>query len=285
MIEVTEQLIREVYKTRPAEAKKYDYGHLLVIGGSKRYTGAPLLVALAAMRAGCDLATMAAPRRSADAVAAASPTVVTWPLEEDALSHASLPEIRKTMENKTAAVIGPGAGREEKTLSALRQILKECQVPAVIDADAIRAVGEKGADEIAGRPFVFTPHAFEFLALTGTDPRRASFDQRMGMVKNVAKTLACVVCLKGNRDIISDGKEVAVNDTGSPFMTKGGTGDVLAGIIGALLARGIDPFLAAQAGCWISGKAGHLASVRKGEGLLATDVIHEIPHVLVETLV
>ena len=142
MIEVTEQLIREVYKPRPQEAKKYDYGHLLVIGGSKRFAGAPLLVALAAMRSGCDLATIAAPRRAADA-AAASPTVVTWPLEEDALSHASLPEIRKTMENKTAAVIGPGAGREEKTLSALRQILKECPVPAVIDADPILPAGRK----------------------------------------------------------------------------------------------------------------------------------------------
>lgn len=283
-IEVAEQIVREVYQPRPLEAKKYEYGHLLVIGGSKHYTGAPLLVALAAMRSGCDLAMVMAPQRAADAVAAGSPNLVTWPLQGDILTNDHMPEIRNCMENKNAACIGNGAGREEATLSCLRQMARECPMPAVIDGDGIRAVGEKHTDVVRGKPYVFTPHAFEFFLLTGTDPLHSPFEQRIGLVKNTARVLGCVIALKGNKDIISDGKEVAVNDTGTPYMTKGGTGDVLAGIIGALLARGIEPFLAAQAGCWISGKAGEHASMRKGEGLLATDVIHEIPHVLVEVL-
>ncbi|MFA4872934.1 MAG: NAD(P)H-hydrate dehydratase [Patescibacteria group bacterium] len=281
---ISAELIRSIYKPRPLDAKKYDYGHLLVVGGSVHYTGAPQLVALAAMRAGCDLATIVAPQRAADAAAGANPNLVTWPLDGDAISNRHLPKMRELVTHKTAMVIGNGAGREEGTFDALLKIMKECTMPAVIDADAIRALRKIDFEEMKGKPFVFTPHAGEFFALTGIDPAMKPFEERIEIVKQAARTLGCVVVLKGNKDIISDGQEVAVNSTGTPFMTKGGTGDVLAGIIGALLARGATPFIAAQAGCWISGKAGELAGALKGEGLLATDVIDEIPHVLLDVL-
>jgi len=284
MIEVTEQLVRSVYKPRPPNAHKYDYGHLLVVGGSKQYTGSPLLVGLAAMRAGVDLVTVVAPQRAANALSSETPNLITWPLAGDTITPDHLPEIRKFMEGKTAAVFGNGAGKADPALNALRQAIKECTVPAVIDADAIRTIGAGNREVVRNKPFVFTPHAFEFTLLTGVNPVQFPFEERQGIVRNAARDLKCVVVLKGHEDIISDGREVAVNRTGIPFMTKGGTGDTLAGIIGALLARGIDPFTAAQAGCWLNGKAGERAGSMKGEGLLATDVIHELPHVLVEAL-
>src|SRR3989338_759871 len=283
-IEVTAQFVRSVYKPRPAMARKYEYGHLLVVGGSVHYTGASQLVALAAMRAGCDLATLIAPQRAADAAAGTNPNLVTRPLDGDAISGRHLSQVRELMTHKTAMVMGNGAGREEGTLDALLKIMKECIMPAVIDADAIRAVRKKDFEEMKDKPYVFTPHAGEFFALTGIDSAAKPFEERTEIVMQAARTLGCVVVLKGNKDIISDGQEVAVNSTGTPFMTKGGTGDVLAGIIGALLARGTAPFTAAQAGCWISGKAGERAGALKGEGLLATDVVDEIPRVLIDTL-
>ncbi|MEW6611066.1 MAG: NAD(P)H-hydrate dehydratase [Patescibacteria group bacterium] len=283
VIDITDQIVHKAYTPRPLESKKYDYGHLLVVGGSRQYTGAPQLVARAAMRAGCDLATIIAPQRAADA-ATQDPNFVTSPLEGDVISVRHLIHIRDAMAHKTAMVIGNGAGRDRRTFDALRLILKECGIPAVVDADAIRAVGEKGVEMERGKPFVFTPHVGEFLALTGIDLAPLPFVERTEEVKSAAQKLRCVVVLKGNKDIISDGEEIAVNATGTPFMTKGGTGDVLAGIIGALLARGVAPFFAAQAGCFLSGKAGERASASKGEGVLATDVIEEMPTVLRDVL-
>ncbi len=284
MNEVSEQLVRDVYKPRAPNARKYDYGHLLVVGGSKQFTGAPFLAAMAAMRAGCDLITMAAPQRAADMSAHRSPDIVTWPLEGDVFYAVHLPVVRKLIEGKTACVIGSGLGKDDHTLQAVATFLKECPVPAVIDADAIRGVGKNRPEVVRNKPYVLTPHSFEFSLLTGINPARYPLEERLGIVKNAAKSLKCVVALKGHEDVISDGREVVVNRTGSPYMTKGGTGDTLAGIIGALLARAVDPFLAAQAGCWINGKAGERAGHFKGEGMLASDLIHEIPHVLVEML-
>jgi len=284
MREVNDQLIRTIFKPRALTARKYDYGHLMVVGGSKLYTGAPTLAGMAAMRTGCDVVTMAAPRRAADVAANMNPGLVTWPLEGDILYAMHMPELRKLIEEKTACVIGNGLGKEEPTLQTVRAFLKECPIPCVVDADAIRGLVNQRTEVVKGKPYVLTPHAFEFSLITGIHPGKYPLEERIGIVKNAAKTLKCVVVLKGHEDIISDGREIAVNRTGSPYMTKGGTGDTLAGIIGALLARAIEPFEAAQAGCWINGKAGERAGHLKGEGMLATDLIDEIPHVLVETL-
>jgi len=176
-------------------------------------------------------------------------------------------------------VIGGGMGRSEETQKAILEYLEQVSVPVVIDADAIHAVGKK--PEIgAGKPFLFTPHTYEFFVLTGKEIYKLPFEEKIKMVQEEAARLQTTILLKGPTDIISDGKEVALNKTGSPYLSKGGTGDTLAGICGALMARGIDAFTSAQAAAYINGKAGEIVSQRLKEGLLATELIEAIPEVI-----
>jgi NAD(P)H-hydrate epimerase len=127
--------------------------------------------------------------------------------------------------------------------------------------------------------FIVTPHAHEFFVLTGKKPE-PDVKKRIALVKEEASKLGCIILLKGYIDVISDGKRIAINKTGSPYMTVGGTGDTLSGICGALLARKVEPFEAACAACFINGKAGELAAKKLGEGLMASDVLKEISNVL-----
>jgi NAD(P)H-hydrate epimerase len=147
----------------------------------------------------------------------------------------------------------------------------------VIDADAIHAIKED--KEILRDNFIVTPHSNEFYVLTGKKPEPDE-KKRIAIVKEEASKMGCVIILKGHVDVISDGKKVAVNKTGNSYMTKGGTGDTLAGICGALLARDVDPFEAACAACFINGIAGDLAAKKFGEGLMASDLLNEIPNVI-----
>jgi NAD(P)H-hydrate epimerase len=170
-------------------------------------------------------------------------------------------------------------GRSEETQKTVLEYLSQVSVPVVIDADAIYAIAKK-TEIISEKKFLITPHFYEFFILTGMDVKSKNEKERTEAVKEAAQKLKTTILLKGPTDIISNGKEVALNYTGSGYMTKGGCGDTLAGICGALLARGIDPFLTAQAGAYINGKAGELATEKEKEGLLATDLIEAIPKVL-----
>ena len=152
-------------------------------------------------------------------------------------------------------------------------------IPAVIDADAIHAVAEVPGC-FSGKPFLFTPHAKEFLILTKKDIRELSELEKINIVMQEAERLQTTIVLKGADDIISDGKKVAIGRTGSPYMSKGGTGDTLAGIAGAIMARNISAFVAGQAATYINGKAGELAAKKFGESLLPTDLIDEITNVV-----
>jgi len=149
----------------------------------------------------------------------------------------------------------------------------------VIDADAIHVIVEKPGI-VAGKPFVITPHSYEFMELTGKEIRELPQEEKIKLVQEEAARLQTTILFKANIDIISDGKEVILNRTGTPYMTIGGTGDSLAGIVGALLARGISPLEAAAAGAYINGKAGELASKKFKDSLIATDLLDEIPHVI-----
>ena len=133
---------------------------------------------------------------------------------------------------------------------------------------------------IEGKKFLITPHSFEFFILTGRQIQDLSLEEKMKAVQEEAENFGITILLKGKIDIISNGKEVAINETGSPFMTKGGTGDCLAGICGSLIAQGIEPFTAAQAAAFINGKAGEIAANRLKESVTATDLIEAIPEVL-----
>lgn len=286
MITVTKTILKNIYKTRPPDVRKYDYGLLLVIGGSEFYSGSPALSALAAFRAGVDMVRIIAPKRAADIIASFKPDLAAYPLSGDWLEKKHLATLIEMTESakvvargNAAVVIGGGMGRTKETQEAILEYLSQVSVPVVIDADAIHTLGKNPAI-ISGKPFLITPHSYEFFVLTGKEVYRLPEEKRVKIVQEEAQRLKTTILLKGKVDIISNGKEVVLNKTGSPYMGKGGCGDTLAGICGALLARGIDPFVAAQAAAYINGKAGEIVAKEKKEGLLATDLVEAIPEVL-----
>ena len=293
MIEVTKDILKKIYKKRPEESKKYDFGLLIVIGGSDFYSGSPALNALAAFRAGVDMVRIIATKRAADIIASFSPDLAAYPLEGKWLGEKHLATLiemtegaKEVAHGKTAVVIGGGVGRSEETQKVILEYLEKVSVPVVIDADAIHAVSKK-PEIILGpalsekrKGWIITPHTYEFFVLTGREVYKLPEEEKTKAVLEEAARLKTTILLKGRTDIISDGKEVVLNKTGGPFLTVGGTGDTLAGICGALLARGIDPFLAAQAAAFINGLAGEIAFKKLGEGLVATDLINSIPEVI-----
>lgn len=270
-------LIRKIYRPRPAWSKKGDFGKLLVVGGSILYSGSPIFNALAAYRAGCDLVKIIAPEEAAEAAKAYMPDLIAYPLDCDFITKKDIKSITAMQKDCDAMVIGGGLGRTKATLDAIRAILRKTKIPVVVDADAIHAVS---ASKMKLRKnFIVTPHSHEFFVLGG---RKVTSDikQRCALAKGLASRLNCVVLLKGHIDVISDGKKIATNKAGNPFMTKGGFGDTLAGICGALLARGVNAFDAACAAAYVNGRAGELAAKKYGEGTLASDLINEIPRAI-----
>jgi hydroxyethylthiazole kinase-like uncharacterized protein yjeF len=285
-MKVTKDILKEIYKKRLPESKKYDFGLLMVIGGSEFYSGSPALTALSAFRAGCDMVRIIAPKRAADIIASFSPNLAAYPLKGKILNKEclatllSMTESAKVVSNgKSAVVIGGGVGRSKQTQEVIRDFLTQVSLPVVIDADAIHALN-KNSKIISGKPFLITPHSYEFFVLTDRKVYNLPEEEKIKAVQEEAARLNTTILLKGKTDIISDGKKVVLNETGNPFMTVGGTGDTLAGICGALMARGVAPFLAAQAGAFINGLAGELASKKFGESMMATDLIETIPEVI-----
>ena len=286
MIEVTKSILKEVYKRRPVDSRKYDYGLLLVIGGSEFYTGSPALAGLAAFKSGVDMVRIIAPKRAADIIASFTPDLAAYPLEGKHLTKEhltiliSMTESAKAVARENCAVvIGGGIGRSEETQQTVLEFLEQVSVPVVIDADAIHALA-KNPEAISDQPCIITPHTYEFFVLTGKEIYKFPDKEKIKIVKEEAARLKTTILLKGPVDIISNGKEVAIVKAGSPLMTKGGMGDTLAGICGALLARGIEPFLAAQASILINDLAGEIACKKFGESVVATDLINEIQKVL-----
>jgi len=286
MIEVTKDVLKNIYKERSKDSKKYDFGLLTIIGGSDFYSGSPALSAMAAFRAGVDMVRIIAPKRAADIIASFSPVLAAYPLEGKWLEKKhlatliSMMEAAKSVSNgNSAMVIGGGLGRSAETREAILEFLFQCTCLAVVDADAIHAIAKK-PEVVSGKNFVITPHTYEFFILTGRKVYGLLDEEKIKIVQEEAARLKTTILLKGHVDIISDGKEVALNKTGSSYMTKGGTGDTLAGICGALLARKTDPFLAAQASAYINGKAGEIASAKNREGFITTELIEAIPEVI-----
>lgn len=272
------KLIKDIFKKRSKYAKKGDFGKLLVVGGSEMYTGAPALCALAALKCGCDLAIVAAPKRAADVVASFSPCLISVPLGGDLLSCEHADALAGLSLRSSAVVVGPGLTKESVVLRAIDGFMKRVRLPCVIDADAICAFGKyKWGDGSLNR-FIVTAHRHEFFELTGVDLSEKK--DKVREVERAAKMFGAVILLKGHVDIISDGKRTILNKKGNAYMTKGGTGDVLSGICGALLARGVNAFDAAVVGAYISGAAGDVAASVHGESLFATDVIDEISGII-----
>lgn len=278
MLKITKAILKKVYKKRKAWSHKFDYGNLLIIGGSKLYSGSPALAALAALRTGVDLVTIVAPERAANIAASFSPDLITYPLRGDFLDKRHLRDLIKFTKNKTAIAIGGGLWRRRPVLEAVAEYLKAIDLPCAIDADALHAVATR-REVVKDKPFILTPHGYEFFALSGVRPSE-KLKERIDIVKKTAAGLKTTILLKGHVDVISDGKRVAINKTGNPYLTVGGTGDTLVGICGSLLAQGVDCFTAACAAAYINGKAGDIAAKKFKQSIIASDLIDYIPKVI-----
>ena len=267
--------LSEFYPPRPNNVRKGDFGRVVVCGGSDRYAGCLALNSLAALRAGADLSIVVAPRRAADIVAGYSPDLITVP------SDSPFPDPDLAIEalgNADALVLGCGVVRTPEAHLALIDVIKRCETPMVLDAEALHALGSK-RDSIHGKRALLTPNIGEYKILSGT-PWPTTLETQKAAVRALARGYEATIVVKGSRDIISDGKETYVDQQGSPYMTKGGYGDLLAGVAGAHVARGKTPFDAAKVAAFIIGRAGKLAASKLGESTMASDVLQYLPLVI-----
>lgn len=274
---VTKQQVKKMFPPRPAWSHKGQSGKLLIIGGSMRYSGSPAFAALAAIRTGADLTLVAAPRRAADIIASMQPDLITEPMACDYVCPSAVKHLLGLAEWADAVVIGGGLDRKEETYAAIRLFLEKygkSGKPCVLDAEALRAVSRH--PQLLKANYMLTPHEKEFAAIGGEKPVM-ELEQRVQQAKGLAAKLKTTIVLKGHVDVISDGKQAMINRTGNPYMTKGGTGDTLAGICGALAARGVRPFNAACAAAWINGTAGDKALKNIGPGFLVSEMLDFIP--------
>jgi hydroxyethylthiazole kinase-like uncharacterized protein yjeF len=269
-----------VAKPRFQSAHKGDFGRLLVIGGSEVFSGAPALVSLAALRTGVDLAYLAAPAKTASAISSMSPDLITLKLDGDHLNPNNMAALKSYVEMVDAVALGPGVGLNSET----KEFVKACVATVenagkalLLDADGLKAFAEfKKPLKV---PLVLTPHAGEYMVLTGRKVPE-SLSERVSEVQRTAAELHAVILLKGQVDVICDGKRAKLNFTGNAGMTVGGTGDVLSGIVAAFLAQKADPFEAAVAGAFVNGAAGDFVADDIGYHMMATDLINWIPNVL-----
>ncbi len=270
-----------VTKSRSPTSHKGDFGRLLVIGGSEVYSGAPTLVSLAALRTGVDITYLVAPEKTAYAISSISPDLITVKLEGDSssLSSANMEKIKHYIGMVDAVVMGPGLGLNPETVKFVKACVDEVEKakkPLLLDADGLKAFAKfKRPLKI---PLVLTPHAGEYTILTG-EVLPDNQEERVLAIQKTAKKLNAVVLVKGKVDIICDANRAKMNFTGNPGMTVGGTGDVLSGIVGSLMAQNVDSFEAAVAGAFVNGAAGDFVTDEIGFHMVATDIIDWIPRV------
>jgi NAD(P)H-hydrate epimerase len=262
---------------RETNSHKGQNGNVLVVGGSNEYSGAPALAALSALRSGADISIVACPTSVASPIRSYSPDLIVKGLSDNYINFDDTSKILEISKKADSMVIGCGIGMEEETSLALNEMIEKIQKPIVIDADALKILDSNLISEHRNE-IVLTPHKAEFKAFFGVDiPEKLS--QKIDIVSEYSKECTCTVVLKGNVDIISNGESVKLNDTGNPGMTVGGTGDVLAGLIGGLLAQGHNAYESAYLGAFINGTAGDIAKKEYGYNYLASDVLKYIPKV------
>jgi ADP-dependent NAD(P)H-hydrate dehydratase len=266
---------------RPLDSNKGMYGHVLIVAGSRGMSGAAVLCGGAALRGGAGLVRLAVPEDLVPLVASANPCYMTAPLPQDAhgrLSASALPQLLELVRGNSVAELGPGLGQSGELGDMLAFVLEQTTTPLVLDADALNVlVGRLGALRKHRGPIVLTPHPGEFARLSGFDIPTVQA-RRQEMASEFARTHGVVVVLKGHGTIVTDGQRVYVNTTGNPGMASGGTGDVLGGLIAALLGQRLEPFAAAQLGVYLHGLAGDLAREQVGEvSLIASDLLDYLP--------
>ena len=277
-----EQEIGWLVHEREPDTHKGTYGHLLVFAGSRGKTGAAILASRAALRTGAGLVTLASAHSLNGIFAASLIEAMTEPLAENPnedIAPLSDQDWRRLLERKTAVVFGPGVGVNDATRAALWWLLRNLQTPLVIDADGLSLVaGDLGRLAGAKRPPVLTPHPGEMARLIGADTASVNQD-RVGVARAFAGKHCCYVVLKGARTVIATPEgRIFVNPTGNPGMASGGMGDVLAGVLGGLLAQDFRLEDALRLGVYIHGFAGDRVAMVKGQmGLIASDIVEALP--------
>ena len=255
------------------------FGHVLVLGGSTGFAGAACLAARAAVLGGAGLVTLGVPESLLAIVACKLTACMTRPFRQvpqGAFALGALPAILAFAERATVVALGPGIGRHRSTGKLVHALVRRIEQPLVIDADALNAL--EGATDIlddASGPRVLTPHPGEMARLTGL-PTRAIQEAREQVAAQFAAAHKVVVALKGHATVVTDGGEVFVNSTGNPGMATGGTGDVLTGLVAALIAQGLESFRATALAVHLHGLAGDLAAAETGQHAL--DVVRLLDH-------
>ncbi|HVP67840.1 MAG TPA: NAD(P)H-hydrate dehydratase [Anaeromyxobacteraceae bacterium] len=268
---------RALVPPRGSEAHKGDAGRVLVVAGSPGHTGAANLALGGALRGGAGLVTLAARPEVFPFALAGRPEAMSHALPGTGpLGRSDLPALVDAAREAHAVVIGPGIPRGPETGPLIRDLLEKTQLPAVLDADALNAFAEHPgliASVARWSPVVMTPHPGEMARLLGTSVEEVQAD-RLELAQRKAREWGAVVILKGARTVVADPDSIpAVVSTGNPGMATGGTGDVLAGLVGAMLASHLPIRDAARSATWVHGRAGDIAARRLGQrGLLAGDL-------------
>ena len=277
-MELNHEEVLRILPDRDAAAHKGNCGKILLLCGSRGFTGAAYLAAMGALRCGAGLVFLGVPESiyAIEAVKLNEPVVFPLPDEDGKLSEEAIPEILERLPKMDAVLSGPGLGQSEGVFRAVKAVLEQAHCPVVLDADGINLIAAH-KDILRGRtaPTVLTPHAGEFARLGGKP------EERIPAAEEMARDLDCILLLKGHHTVITDGVSTYINPTGNPGMAVGGSGDVLAGMITALLGQGIGPLEAAACGAWLHGAAGDLCAQELGQyGMLPTDMLNALPRLL-----
>lgn len=258
---------------------KGTFGKILLLCGSRGYTGAAYLAAMGALRSGAGLVFLGVPESiyAIEAVKLNEPVVFPLPDESGKLSKEAIPEILERLTKMDAVLIGPGLGQSEGTFAVVKAVLEHADCPVVLDADGITLLsGHKDILRGRQRPVILTPHDGEFSRIGGSIG-----PDRMESAAELARDLGCTVLLKGHRTCITDGETGYLNTTGNPGMAVGGSGDVLAGILASLLGQKLPPLEAAACAAWLHGAAGDRCAQALGQyGMLPTDMLEELPRLM-----
>lgn len=273
------ELVLSLLPDRNPWGHKGNFGKLLLLCGSRGYTGAAFFAAMGALRAGAGLVFLGVPESiyGIEAVKLNEPVIFPLPDAGGRLSADAVPEILTRLPQMDAVLVGPGLGQSEGTLAVVRAVLENAQCPVVVDADGINVLSAH-RDLLRGRksPTILTPHDGEFARLGG-----AIGEDRMAAAAALAEELGCTVLLKGHETCVTDGTDGYLNPTGNPGMAVGGSGDVLAGVITALLGAGLPPLEAAACGAWLHGAAGDRCAAELGQyGMLPTDMLSALPRLM-----
>jgi NAD(P)H-hydrate epimerase len=278
---ITPEYVAARLPRREADAHKGCQGHVLAVAGSRGLSGAAFLAAQGALRAGSGLVTVAVPESISNVMEMKTTEAMTLALPETLSGGLGADAVRQVQDfssRSSVVLLGPGLGRQEETLESVRELVRTIERPLVLDADALYAVaGHNELFAAAGGLAVLTPHPGEMARLTGLSVKQIQTD-RLGSARRAAAEWNSIVVLKGSRTVVAfpDG-ELYVNPTGNPGMATGGAGDVLAGMIAALIAQGLSSHDAAVLGVYLHGVAGDLAASGRPVGMTAMDLAEQVP--------